>query len=108
VNTVDLSPILIPVIVSLVITAGSAWAVRRWAGPAQAAYESALSGRLAILTDERRELVDKVDDLTSEVEQLRGVIDRLRDKIGDLERQVRELTVENLNLRRRIERDQST
>jgi predicted nuclease with TOPRIM domain len=100
--TIDLTPILIPVIVSLVITAGGAWAVRKWAGPAQKAYQDAVAGRLTVLTTERGELVGKVDSLTAEVNSLRGTIERLRDKIGDLEREIRGLTSENLELRRVI------
>jgi hypothetical protein len=98
----DLSPVLIPVVVSLAITAGSAWAVRRYAGPAQIAYQTAVQGRLTVLSAEREELVDKVKDLTIEVDRLGQVIETLRDKVGDLERQLRDLTSENLMLRRQI------
>lgn|SRR5574343_469842 len=91
----DLWGIVAPVTISVVIMAGGAWAVRRYAGPAQAAYNVAMEGRLKMLQAEREEDDRKIAHLEREVEELRA-------KVSDLEREVRELMAENLELRRRI------
>lgn len=91
----DLAGVVVPVLVSVVVMAGGAFAVRRYAGPAQAAYVSAIEGRLDILMRER-------DDCKNSMDRMRVEIEALHVKITDLDRQVRELTAENLEMRRRI------
>lgn len=87
--------IVVPVLVSVIVMAGGAFAVRRYAGPAQAAYVSAVEGRLGILMRER-------DECKASLALMRAEIDALHAKITDLDRQIRELTTENLDMRRRI------
>jgi septal ring factor EnvC (AmiA/AmiB activator) len=96
----DLWGVLIPVIASTVILVGGAWVVRRYAGPAQTAYVSAVEGRMKILTAERDELVSSLKRITDETAGLRYTIGELERTVKNLERQVRELTAENMELLR--------
>lgn len=89
----DLWGVVVPVLVSVVIMGGGAWAVRRYAGPAQAAYNVAMEGRLKMLQAERDEMEEKIEHLEREVQELRA-------KVADLDRQIRDLLTENLELRR--------
>jgi septal ring factor EnvC (AmiA/AmiB activator) len=96
----DLWGVLIPVIASTVILVGGAWVVKRYAGPAQAAYVSAVEGRMKILASERDELVASLKRITDETSGLRATINELERQVKSLERQVRDLTAENLELLR--------
>jgi septal ring factor EnvC (AmiA/AmiB activator) len=96
----DLWGVLIPVIAATVIFVGGAWVVRRYAGPAQTAYVSAVEGRMKILTAERDELVSSLKRITDETAGLRYTIGELERTVKNLERQVRELTAENMELLR--------
>jgi uncharacterized coiled-coil protein SlyX len=92
----DLTGILVPVVVAFIVTAGGAWAIRKYAGPAQTAYVSALVGRNQILENERSDQEDKIKELIAKVDALRQEVENLRGE-------VRELTSENLELRRRLD-----
>jgi predicted nuclease with TOPRIM domain len=98
----DLYAVVVPVIVAFIIALSGAIAIRRYAGPAQQALlvaQQALAetqkGRMQLLIDERSELVAQVKALTIE-------ITGLRTDVSSLERQLRELTKENLDLRRSL------
>jgi hypothetical protein len=98
----DLWGILIPVTAAAVMMVGAAWVVRKYAGPAQAAsaaaqsdYRAAVDGRLRILMAERDEAKATLDRMALEICDLRKQVDRL-------EREVRMLTAENLELLRRL------
>jgi predicted nuclease with TOPRIM domain len=96
----DLTPILVPIIVSAIITIAAALVVRRYAGPAQDAYVKALVGRNTLLAQEREDYVKKVDGLTEEVKSLRK-------EVADLKEEVATLTRENYRLLQRLdEKDQ--
>jgi predicted RNase H-like nuclease (RuvC/YqgF family) len=96
----DLTPIIIPIVVSAVITVGGAFVVRRYAGPAQDAYVKALVGRNTLLAQEREDYVKKVADLTEEVKEL-------REEVASLKAEVSRLTRENYRLLQRLdEKDQ--
>jgi chromosome segregation ATPase len=96
----DLWGVLIPVIASTVILVGGSWVVRRYAGPAQSAYVSAVEGRMKILAAERDEMVASLKRLTDEANELRASVRELEQNVRVLERQVRELTAENIELLR--------
>jgi predicted nucleic acid-binding Zn-ribbon protein len=89
----DLAGVVVPVVVSTLVLVTGAWVTRRYSGPAQQAYQSALTGRLDVLMAER-------DDCKKELARLRAEVDALHEKVTDLERQLRDLTAENLELRR--------
>lgn len=91
----SLTGVIAPVVVSTLVLVVGAFFTRRYAGPAQQAYQSALTGRLDVLMAERNEA-------RNEIEHLRAELEILRAKVVDLERQVRELTAENLEMRRRL------
>ena len=57
------------------------------------AYTTATEGRLKVLAAER-------DEATAQLAALRAEVDALHIKVYDLERQVRDLMAENLELRR--------
>jgi chromosome segregation ATPase len=89
----ELWGILAPVVTATLVAVGGAFAVRRYAGPAQAQYTSAIEGRVKLLMQER-------DDCKAELEKHAAELEAMRRAITDLERQVRELTAEALELRR--------
>lgn len=89
----ELWGILAPVVTAAVVAAGGAFAVRKYAGPAQSAYQTAMTGRLDLLVQER-------DECKAELARHAAEIESLRHSVSDLERQVRELTAEALELRR--------
>lgn len=81
------------VVTSTLVLLGGAYAVRRYAGPAQSAYTDAIEGRVKLLMAEREDDKQAIDALRAEV----GV---LRARVVELERQILELTVENADLLR--------
>jgi chromosome segregation ATPase len=89
----ELWGIIAPVVTATLVAVGGALAVRKYAGPAQTAYTSAIEGRVTLLMQER-------DDCKAELDRHAAEIDLLRRSVSDLERQVRELTSEALELRR--------
>lgn len=85
--------IVAPVVTATLVAVGGAFAVRKYAGPAQTAYTTAVKDRLALLMQER-------DECKQQLERHAAEIEALRRSVSDLERQVRELTAEALDLRR--------
>jgi chromosome segregation ATPase len=89
----ELWGILAPVVTATLVAVGGALAVRKYAGPAQTAYTSAIEGRVKVLMQER-------DECKAQLEKHAAEIEALRRSVSELERQVRELTSEALELRR--------
>jgi hypothetical protein len=96
----DLYAVVVPVIVAFIIALSGAIAIRRYAGPAQAALsvaQAALSEtqatRMALLSEDKAELTGLLRDANSEIKGLRS------DIVG-LKEEIRILTAENLKLRR--------
>jgi len=92
----DLWPLLLPVLLAAIISIATAWAVRKYAGPAQAAYVAALEGRIKVLQADREDLSKEVAEIEADMATLKVRVAALQDKVIDLERQVRVLTAENL------------
>lgn len=105
----DLWGIIIPIVVSVILSATTALVISRYAGPAQAAYVDALEGRLKVVTGERddalRELPilrKRVADLESEVHDLKAASSEKDREIADLYRRIdlddRRLTLDEKRL----------
>jgi chromosome segregation ATPase len=90
-----LGPILISVTVSLM----GAWAISRYAGPAQAAYVTALERRMAIVTAER-------DEAEKEIPALNARIATLEQEVADLQRKTVDKDREIADLYRRLDADE--
>lgn len=87
------SGVVAPIVVSTIVLLAGAYAVRRYAGPAQSAYTDAIEGRVKLLMSER-------DDYKNALDALKVEVETLRKRVVELERQVRELTAENADLLR--------
>lgn len=96
----SLAGVIVPVVAATIILVGGAWVVRAYAGPAQAAYTSAIEGRMKVLMTERDEVSDSLHRLEEEVAVMRRTIADLEATVARLERRVHELTQENLELLR--------
>jgi chromosome segregation ATPase len=96
---VDLTPILVPIVVSVVLSIGGAFVVARYSGPAQSAYIQALQGRLAVVEQER-------DDAELAIPKLEARIDALETHVSELQRTIHERDKELLSLYRRLEADE--
>ena len=92
----DLSPIVIPVVVSVILSLSGAFVVARYSGPAQSAYIAALEGRLRVTSSER-------DDAAKRVPLLEERIAELERQVGDLQREGREKDREITDLYRRLD-----
>lgn len=98
--TVDLSPIIIPVLVSVVLSvAGAAVVSRSAASPAQAAYIQALQGRLAVVEQER-------DDAELTIPKLEARIATLEAQVAELKEMLHEKDGELSRLYRRLDADE--
>ncbi len=92
--------ILIPVVAATIILVAGGWVVRSYAGPAQAAYSSAVEGRLHALTAERDDLAKSLARMTEEIVAMRVTVRDLEGTVRQLERTIRALTEENAELLR--------
>lgn len=97
--TIDLAPILVPIVVSVILSLTTAFVVARYSGPAQSAYIQALQGRLAVVEQER-------DDAQLEVPKLEARIAHLESRVHELETTLREREQELNRLYRRLEADE--
>ena len=88
-----------PIFVSVAISLAGAWAISRYAGPAQAAYVQALEKRLSVVTAER-------DDAEKEIPDLRTRISGLEAEVADLQRKTGEKDREIADLYRRLDADE--
>lgn len=95
----DLTPIIVPIVVSVMLSISGAFVVARWAGPAQSAYIAALQGRLAVVERER-------DDAEQDIPKLEARIAHLEARVRELEATVRERESEVLRLYHRLEEDE--
>jgi chromosome segregation ATPase len=80
-----------PIIISVAISLGGALVISRYAGPAQAAYVTALEKRLAIVTAERDELDDDAGGLRARIQELERQVDELRSASGAKDREIADL-----------------
>ena len=98
--TVDLGPIIIPVLVSVILSvAGAAVVSRSAASPAQTAYIQALQGRLAVVEEER-------DDAQIAIPKLEARIAALEAQVGELKDMLHEKDAELNRLYRRLDADE--
>lgn len=98
--TLDLWPIVLPVIVSVVLSLAAAAVVSRSAAsPAQAAYIQALQGRLAVVEDER-------DEAELAIPKLEARIAALEDRVRELQAAIAEKDRELNGLYRRLDADE--
>ena len=64
----DLTPIIVPIIVSVILSISGAFVVSKYTGPAQQAYVAALEGRLKVVTDERGEAWERIPKLEARIQ----------------------------------------
>jgi hypothetical protein len=95
----DLSPILVPILVSVVLSVSGAFVVARYAGPAQGAYVAAIQGRMQVLEDER-------DDAVERIPRLEARIVALEERVHDLTNELRDRDQEIARLYRRLDADE--
>jgi chromosome segregation ATPase len=84
----DLWPIVLPIVVSVILSVSGALAISRYSGPAQKSYIDALEGRLRLVSAERDEATARIP--------------RLEERVRDLEQEVGDLKRENIDLYRRL------
>jgi hypothetical protein len=84
----DFGPIIFPVAVAVILSVSGAYVVARYSGPAQTAYVAAITGRLAIVIQERDEARLSVTRLTARVEALETEADRLQGEVIELYRKL--------------------
>jgi len=98
--TLDLWPIVLPVIVSVILSLAAAAIVSRSAAsPAQAAYISALQGRLLVVEAAR-------DDAELRIPKLEARIGALEERVHDLQSAITEKDRELAGLYRRLDADE--
>ena len=97
--TTDLTPIIVPILVSVVLATSSAFVVARYSGPAQTAYIQALQGRLMVVEQER-------DDAQMAIPKLEARIAALEAHVKELQATVHEREIELNRLYRRLEADE--
>lgn len=96
---IDLTPIVIPVVVAVILSVSSAFVVARTAGPSQAAYVASLEGRLKLVVAERDEALTRLRSLELRVGQLEQELEGIRDEASRKDRQL-------IELYRRIDEDE--
>lgn len=80
-----------PILISVAISLGGAVVISRYAGPAQAAYVSALEKRLSIVTSERDELDDDAGGLRARIAELEREVAELKSASGAKDREIADL-----------------
>jgi predicted nucleic acid-binding Zn-ribbon protein len=95
----DLTPIVIPVVVSVILSLTAAFAVARYSGPAQEAYVKALTGRLQVVERER-------DDAEMAIPKLEARIEALEKHVHELQQQLAERDRELVILYQRLSADE--
>lgn len=96
----DLWGIVIPIVVSVILSLAAAAIVSRSAAsPAQAAYIQALQGRLAVVEDER-------DDAQLRLPKLEARIAALESQVNELKSALHEKDAELARLYRRLDADE--
>lgn len=95
----DLWGIIAPIVVSVIISLVGAFMITRYAGPAQAAYVSALEGRLKVVMGER-------DDALKEIPILRARIVQLEAEVVQLKQAGLAKDAEVVDLYRRLDADE--
>lgn len=95
----DLWPIVIPIIVSVVLSMSAALAIARYSGPAQEAYVKALTGRLAVVERER-------DDAELAIPKLEARIEALEQQVVALQKELQERDREIIHLYQRLSDDE--
>jgi hypothetical protein len=87
----DLTGILVPVVVATLLSVSGAFVVARYSGPAQQAYVQALSGRLAIVTEELAEKESVIPKLESRIHELEKAVEQLEHLVGKRDREIADL-----------------
>lgn len=95
----DATGILVPILVSVVLSVAGAFAVARYSGPAQTQYVDALKGRLAVVERER-------DDVAAKLPKHEARIAQLEARVAELEETNRKQAAELLELYRRLDADE--
>jgi septal ring factor EnvC (AmiA/AmiB activator) len=95
----DLTGILVPVVVATLLSVSGAFVVARYSGPAQQAYITALTGRLAVVEQER-------DDAEESIPKLEARIAALETKVAQLVAENVEKDREIAMLYRRLDADE--
>jgi len=80
-----------PIFISVAISLGGALVISRYAGPAQAAYVTALEKRLAIVSAERDDLDEDAGGLRARVLELERQVEELRTLGNAKDREIAEL-----------------
>jgi len=100
--TLDLWPIVVPIIISVILSLAAAAVVSRSAAsPAQQAYIASLQGRLAVVEDER-------DDAQLRLPKLEARIVALEERVRELQEHIAAKDREIARLYRRLEHDEET
>ena len=87
----DLLGMLAPILISVAISLGGALVISRYAGPAQAAYVTALEKRLEIVTAERDDLDDDAGGLRARIAELEREVAVLKEAGNAKDREIAEL-----------------
>ena len=96
----DLWGIVVPIVVSVILSLAAAFIVSRSAAsPAQAAYIQALQGRLTVVEDER-------DDAQLRLPKLEARIAALEAQVNELKSALHEKDAELARLYRRLDADE--
>jgi uncharacterized protein YceH (UPF0502 family) len=84
----DLSPIVLPVVVSVILSLTGAFVVARYSGPAQSAYIAALEGRLHVIAGERDDGMARMSKLEARIVQLEAEVHALQAANDEKDREI--------------------
>jgi septal ring factor EnvC (AmiA/AmiB activator) len=74
----DLTGILVPVIVAVVLSVSASLVTSRMAGPAQQAYIAALEARMKVVSADRDDAVSRISKLEARIVQLEAEVAALQ------------------------------
>jgi hypothetical protein len=84
----DLSPIVLPVVVSVILSLTGAFVVARYSGPAQSAYIAALEGRLRVIAGERDDGMARMSKLEIRIVHLEAEVAALKAANDEKDREI--------------------
>jgi septal ring factor EnvC (AmiA/AmiB activator) len=74
----DLTGILVPVVVAVVLSVTASFVTARMAGPAQQAYIAALEARMRVVSADRDDALSRIAKLEARIVQLEAHVDTLQ------------------------------
>jgi hypothetical protein len=74
----DLSGVIVPVVVAVILSVTGSFVISRLSGPAQAAYIAALEGRLRVVQSDRDESLARIAKLEARIALLEAQVETLQ------------------------------